>query len=224
MYSKKPNQCFQLTVKSVTNFAIANFLPLFTSTEAGVRTHSITMASEEQQIQIEWNYTPPGYFENPVLLERDNYSIEIASGSIVARMTSTFFDSREDVRDSLTRELKDYFLGAQAIRRQPFELQGGAIVRICPDGRRDTTIVIQSAVMKMTAGNLDLAYTDPDGVFHDTRRERIDATNDLGKLAARYAVSDNTAQKILDSFDASVRDPDNELVHLYEVCKVDPIV
>jgi hypothetical protein len=34
--AKTHNQCFQLTVKSVTKFAMANFPPLFTSAEAGV--------------------------------------------------------------------------------------------------------------------------------------------------------------------------------------------
>jgi hypothetical protein len=173
--------------------------------------------TNKQEIEVEWSFTLPGYFEDQVILKRDGYSIEINSGCITAKMTADFFDSRPGFRDSLTQELNDYFLGAQAIRRQAFDIQGGAIVRKWPDGRRDTTIVVQSAAIKMTAGNSDLVYTDPDSVVHDTRKERIDATNHLGKLSARHADTDQTGRKILDSFDASVRDPENELVHLYEI-------
>jgi len=171
----------------------------------------------EQYIQIEWHYTPPSYFEDKLILERDGYSIEISDGHITAKTTADLFDSRPGLRDSMTQELNDYFLGAQPIRRQAFEIHGGAIIRIWPDGRKDTTIVAQSAVIKMTAGHVDLVYTDQEGRAHDTRRDRIDATKSLAERSARHADTDRTARKMLDSFDAAVRDPENELVHLYEV-------
>jgi len=113
--------------------------------------------------------------------------------------------------------LNYYFLGAQLIRRQAFEIHGGAIIRIWPDGRKDTTIVAQTAVMKMTTWLADLVYTDQEGRVHDTRRDRIDTTKSLAERSARHAATDRTARKMLDSFDAAVRDPENELVHLYEV-------
>lgn len=169
------------------------------------------------KVEIEWNYTPPSYFEEQIVLERKGYSIEINDGHITARMSADVFDSRPGFRDSLMQELSDYFLGAQSIRRQAFEIHGGAINRVWPDGRRDTTIVVQSVVMRMTAGHVDLVYTDREGVVHDTRRDRIDVTKSLAELSARHAATDRTARKMLDSFDAAVRDPENELVHLYEV-------
>lgn len=179
----------------------------------------IAMANNttETKIEIEWNYTPPSYFEERIVLERKGYSIEIEDGHITARMSADVFDSQPDLRDSLTQELNDYFLGAQPIRRQPFEIHNGAINRVWPDGRRDTTIVVQSAVMKMTGGHVDLVHTDHEGVVHDTRQDRIDTTKSLAELSARHAATDRTTRKMLDSFDAAVRDPENELVHLYEV-------
>ncbi len=171
----------------------------------------------EQKIEIEWNYSPPTYFEERVILEREGYSIEISDGHITAKMNADVFELHPDFRDSLTQEVNDYFLGAQPIRRQAFEIQGGAIIRVWPNGRRATTIVVQSGVMKMTAGNVDLKFTDQEGMVHDTRQDRIDATKSLAELSVRKAATDRTARKILDSFDAAVRDPENELVHLYEV-------
>jgi hypothetical protein len=71
--------------------------------------------------------------------------------------------------------------------------------------------------MKMTEWPADLVYTDQEGRVHDTRRDRIDTTKSLAERSARHAATDRTARKMLHSFDGAVRDPENELVYLYEV-------
>jgi len=175
-------------------------------------------STTEIKIEIEWNYTPTSYFEEQIIWEREGYSIEIKDGHITARMNADVFDSQPGFRDSLTRTLKYYFLGAQLIRQQAFEIHsGGAINRMWPDGRRDTALVIQSAEQIITAENVDLVSQDDKGVVHDTRRDRIDTTKNLAELSARHSTTDRTARKMLHSFDAAVRDPENELVYLYEV-------
>lgn len=170
-----------------------------------------------ETIELRWDYTPRSYFEEPVVLEREGYSIEISEGHITAKMTADVFDSQPGLRDSLTRWLIDYFLGAQLIRRQPFEIKEGAIVRLAPDGRKNTIIVVGAAVLNVTAGRVDLVHTDQEGRVRDTRRDRIDTTKTLADASVRHVYSDQTARKILESYDAAVRDPDNELVHLYEI-------
>lgn len=179
--------------------------------------NTMAYSTTEMKIEIEWNYTPPSYFEEQIICEREGYSIKIEDGHITAQMNADVFDSQPGFRDSLTQKLKDYFLGAQLTRRQPFEIHGGAINRVWPDGRRDTTLVVQSAVHKHIVGNVDLVLTDGEGVVHDTHRDRIDTTKNLSELSARHAATDRTARKMLYSFDAAVRDPENELVYLYEV-------
>jgi hypothetical protein len=171
----------------------------------------------EIKIEIEWSYTPPDYFEEKVVWKREGYSVEIEDGRITARMSGHFFDSQPGLRDSLTEQLRIYFLGAQPNRHRAFEIHGGAINRIWPNGRRDTTLVVHSAVQVMTSDNVDIATTDREGVVHDTRRDRINATKNLAQLSVRHAVTDQTIRRMLDSFDAAVRYPGNELVYLYEV-------
>jgi hypothetical protein len=83
-----------------------------------------------ETIELQWDYTSQCYFEEPAVLEREGYSIEMSEGHITAKMTADVFDSHPGLRDSLTRQLNDYFLGAQLIRRQPFEIKEGAIVRV----------------------------------------------------------------------------------------------
>jgi hypothetical protein len=60
-------------------------------------------------------------------------------------------------------------------------------------------------------------YRDDNGIEHDPRRERIDSMKNLGQLSAYYAPLDPSVHRMLESFDASIRYPENELVYLYEI-------
>ena len=171
----------------------------------------------ETIIIIEWSYTPKDFFEEPVALDRGNYSIEMDDGQIAAKMPADTFDSDKDLKDRIETEIQNFFLGAQGIRRQPFNISGGSYSRNHPDGRKDVTLVVGASKLKIKGGNVDLIYTDSNGKVHDTKKERIAQTSRLGELAAKYAASDATAIAILDSFNASVIDPKDELVHLYEI-------
>jgi hypothetical protein len=63
----------------------------------------------------------------------------------------------------------------------------------------------------------DTITTDEKGVvIHDSRRERIEATKNLAELSVRHGANP-TARRMLESFDAAIRYPGNELVYLYEV-------
>jgi len=173
---------------------------------------------DETKIECEWSYTPRDYFEEKIVLNRDNYIVEIMDGHIVARMNANFFDSVPGLRNSLTQELNDYFRGALPIRRRPFEILVGSIHRIWPDGRRDTTLEVQSANMTMLVESPDLILRDAAGkVIHDSRRNRIEATKAVAELSSRYAPTYPTVRRILDSFDAAVRYPGSVFVYLYEV-------
>lgn len=64
----------------------------------------------------------------------------------------------------------------------------------------------------------DFVITDKDGsIVTDTRKDRIEKRRELAELAAQRGSKDETAASILASYRASVRDPNNELVHLYEI-------
>jgi len=181
------------------------------------RLHIMASNVTEVKIEIQWIYTPVSFFEEKIVWERANYIIEMTEGLIIAQMDAAFFDAKPEITELLRQELNFYFLGAQVFQRQPFQVSGGSFDRVWPDGRRESTLAVQSAEMIMTADSPDLSTTDEQGVIHDTRRDRIEAKKELGELSARHCVTDPTARRILDSFDASIRYPGNELIYLYEV-------
>ena len=177
----------------------------------------VSKEATEENIELEWHYTPQNYFEKQISLEREGYSIDINAGRVTVNLTPDVFKSKPGLRDSITQHLNDYFLGAQPIRRQPFEIKGAVINHVWPDGRRDTTMVLESSARRRSrGGEVDLIHTKQDGTVYDSRRHRIDAIKTLAERSTRHA-ADPTVRRILDSFDAAVRDPNNELVHLFEV-------
>lgn len=171
----------------------------------------------ETKIEIILNYTPEDYFEESVFREFQNCSIEIGRGHAIARMTADFFDSHPDFRDSLQKELALFFLGAQPYRREPFEFTGGGINRVLPDGRRSISRWVP-VILEVLPRDDDRVYTDDEGVVHDPRQERIESMKELGELSILHAPANPIIRRMLDSFDASIRYPGNELVYLYEVC------
>jgi hypothetical protein len=110
-----------------------------------------------------------------------------------------------------------YFRGAQLIRRRVFDIDGGGYERVWPDGRRNTTLVVHCIEQGQVSDQPDLVQLNSKGeVVGDTRRDRIKATINLSQLSV-YHGSDPTARRMLESFDAAIRYPGNELVYLYEI-------
>jgi len=80
------------------------------SVDLAVREYVNAMTKETPETRTEWSYTPPNYFEEQLILEREDYSIEISDGHITAKIATDILDSKPDLCDSLTQELNDYFL------------------------------------------------------------------------------------------------------------------
>ncbi|MBK6388509.1 MAG: hypothetical protein IPF71_18020 [Rhodoferax sp.] len=77
---------------------------------------------------------------------------------------------------------------------------------------------VDSCVMTVSSGTVDLVVKDKDGnAVSDTKRERLDKQKRFANLADKHRKSDATLDQMLKSYQKSVKDPENELVHLYEI-------
>lgn len=170
----------------------------------------------ETKVEIAWAYTPADFLEEKISLERDGYAIEIDNGQISAHMTESRFVAQPGIREMIAAELDTYFLGLNLSRRKPFGIQGGTLIRIFPNGQRDTTLVVQDAIHIHVVENVDLVVVDNDGRVQDTRRNRIEAAKKIAQLSVVHSAKP-TVRKTLVSYYNSVKDPGNELVYLYEV-------
>lgn len=171
----------------------------------------------EDLVLLEWNFNPKDYFEDEIHIVRDDYEMIIKDGVAEARINPEIYDKEHKMRDSLHQSLNDRFLGVQLLTHKPYKLSKASMHRLHPDGRNDVTVFPEPCVMTMTAGNVDIVVKDKDGrVVSDSRRDRIEKKKELAELAEMYS-SDTVAASLLVSYKAAVNDPENELVHLYEI-------
>jgi hypothetical protein len=167
---------------------------------------------------IEWTFSPPDYFEQSIHINRDTYNMWIESGKVEARVKDENYDEEHHMRDQLHESLNDRFLGVQLFNHIPFDLSKPSIYKLHPDGRKDLFINVESMVMVMDVESVDLLVKDESGnVVGDTRRDRIEKKETLAELVEKYRRVDPIVDSLITSYHNAVIDPDNELVHLYEI-------
>ena len=172
----------------------------------------------EDIVVLEWKFSPPDYFEEPIPIKRDDYVMTISNGTVEARIRPEIYDKDQSMRDRLHSSLNDRFLGVQLSSHKPYELSKASMYRLHPDGRKDITIFPEPIVIKVSMGEPDIIVKDKDGnVINDSRHERIQKKHRLAELAEKYRQRDPVVASILRSYNEAVNDPDNELVHLYEI-------
>ena len=166
---------------------------------------------------FEWAYSPPDYFEEPFEVVRDDYTMTISPGKVEARVASNTFAENPAIRDEMHAFLNDRFLGAQLIAFRPYELSDSRRTRVHPDGRKDVFIELKGVAAVAAGGTVDIRVTSADGVVYDSKAERTAAKRRLAELVHLHRSSSPALTAMLTSFGNAIRDPQNELVHLYEV-------
>ena len=176
------------------------------------------MDNTEDIVVLEWKFSPPDYFEEPIHIKRDDYIMTISNGTVEARIRPEIYDKDQSMRDRLYSSLNDRFLGVQLFSHKPYELSKASMYRLHPDGRKDITIFPESCVMTMTMGEPDIIVTDKDGnIISDSKKARVQKKRELAELVEKYRQKDSFVASLLKSYNEAVNDPDNELVHLYEI-------
>lgn len=166
---------------------------------------------------FEWTYSPPDYFEEPFKVVRDDYTMTILPGKVEARVASNTFAGSPAIRHEMHAFLNDRFLGAQLIAFRPYELSDSRRTCVHPDGRKDVFIELKGVVAVAAVGTVDIRMTSADGVVYDSKAERTAAKRRLSELVQLHRSSSPVLTAMLTSFSNAIRDPQNELVHLYEV-------
>lgn len=169
-------------------------------------------------VVLEWRFSPPDFFEEPITISRKDYVMVIDSGHVNATIASAVYDADPSMLTSLHEAMNDRMYGVQLLSHKPFELSKPTIIRLHPDGRRDISFELDCVQLKLSCGDADVQVIDKDGnVVSDSKRDRIEKKKSLAELVRTYRVGDVLLTSLLKSYYAGVRDPANELVHLYEI-------
>lgn len=169
-------------------------------------------------VVLEWNFSPPDYFEEPIEISRQNYTMTIADGKVHAKIDFAIYEANPSMRRSLHDALNDRFLGVQLLTHRAYELSSPTMTRVHPDGHSDIFMEAEPGHIVIAGIAADFQVLDKDGnVISDSKRERIEKKKSLAELVTNHRATDALLASLLPSYDAAVRDPNNELVHLYEV-------
>jgi len=123
-----------------------------------------------------------------------------------------------ELTEKSTASIRSVLQARQVLTRRSFELNGPNITHHRDDGRRDIAMVAGTGEFKITGFAPDIRITAADGtVVRDTRAERLAHHRAFVQRLASKAAGSPTVRRILESFSRSIADPDNELVHLYEI-------
>ena len=169
-------------------------------------------------ITLNWTFSPPDYFEEPIEISRQDYAMTIADGQVHAKINSSIFEAKPEMRTELHDALNDRFLGVQLHSYRPYELSRSTMTRLHPDGREDYFMEPETGSLTVSGSTADFQVAGQNGnVIADSKRDRIDKKKNLAELIAAHRAKDTLLASLLESHAAAVRDPNNELVHLYEI-------
>lgn len=171
----------------------------------------------EDVVLLTWRFTPKDYFEDEIRIVRDDYEMVIKDGEVEARINPELHENDRKMREEFHRSLNVRFLGVQILTHKKFALSKPSMCRIHPDGRRVPTIFPETAITQVVVGNVDLVEKDKNGnVVGDSRRDRIERKKNFAELVELHS-SDPIVVSLLSSYRAAVHDPEDELIHLYEI-------
>jgi hypothetical protein len=171
-----------------------------------------------QIVVLEWNYSPPDYFEQDIKIERVEYDLRIGNGKATARVMSSAYDASPNYRHSLHESLSNRFLAIQLLTHRVYNLSMPSMYRLHPDGRKDVTLIVESLFQKQTTSSIDLIVKDKnEKVISDTRQDRINSNLNFANLVEKHSKTDDVLRALLKSYNDAVKDPDNELVYIYEI-------
>jgi hypothetical protein len=174
---------------------------------------------EVVEIQLEWKYTPESYLEESILINGQGYELSISDGIAFAKIDPSVHSQNPKIKENLSRLIENRLQAVQIITHRDFSLDKPRRFDLRKDGKKNIFLEIASPeIWCFSMQPLDLVQRDKNGnILSDTKQERRDKQKWLSEAITKYRVVDFTLDQMLKSYQMSVKDPRNELVHLYEI-------
>lgn len=173
---------------------------------------------EVVQIQLQWKYTPQNYFEEPIQIRGKGFELSICDGIVFAKIDPSFQSQIPEITECLTRLIASRLQAVQIMSHRDFTLSKPSRSDLRNDGVKNVSLDVKSAVSETSIGPVDLVARDKDGnIVADKKQERLNKQEWFSEMVAKYRGTDGTLDQMLKSYQMAVKDPKNELVHLYEI-------
>lgn len=166
---------------------------------------------------LEWTFTPPNLLEDRVEFRTGHALFVVHDGKAEAHVPVDNYPEDHSLRLELHRQLETRFRAAQVLYHRSYTLSNPTVARLHSDGRRSAWVFPEVGTATASEMRSDVTVTDAvDNTVVNTRQARIDRRNSFADDAASH-VDDAVLNSMLASYAAAVNDPQNELIHLYEI-------
>ena len=174
--------------------------------------------SEVIEVQLKWEYTPDNYFEEPIHIKGNGFALEISDGVAIAKIEPSLHSRKPEIKEELTHLIENRLHAVQIMSHRDFTLSNPSRTDLIEDGTRGIFLEAHSIRVKTKTGSADLIIRDKDGnIVSDTKRERLNKLKWFAETIDKYRTMDVTLDQMLKSYQMAVKDPKDELVHLYEI-------
>lgn len=159
--------------------------------------------------EFEWKYEPDDFFEAPLVFQLVNGKLSVEAGKAVYTLTNAIDPVKSAFRESIIGEVERVFKLHQISTHEAYAIGRLKIIQHKDDGRRNTEILTGfDAILKVKAGGSEAE-----------KEKRIEShTAFIDALLPKLGQS-ATLRKMVESYSRAVQDPDDELVHLFEICE-----
>lgn len=172
-----------------------------------------------ERTEIEWPYRPHDFFESGYRLRSGEFDLVADAGRVVITLNTPQDPLPDQLRDRLHSDVEGLFLLRQLQVHRKFELENPRVYQHHTGGRRSVAVSVGGNMsVGLISGHVDVVVRDAEGnIRRDTKAERIrEHTRSLHILLPKVRTS-SALRSMLASYRAATNDPDNELVHLYEI-------
>ena len=170
------------------------------------------------EVQLEWSYSPKNYIEEPIQISCEGFELSISDGVALAKITPSFYAENPRIKETLTGLVESRLLAIQIMLHRDFTLSKPSRSDLRDDGNKNIFLEVDPIVIKTSVGPVDLVIRDKDGnIVSDSKRDRLKKQKWFAEVVDKYRDADSALDHMLKSYQNAVKDPDNELVHLYEI-------
>jgi hypothetical protein len=203
---------------------------------AGALNAGIPVQTRSLRYEIEWHYTPADLFVDPFTEHVLDCDLQMGDGTALATIRTEVYEKTPSLQQQLHRFVDARLKVQQFKTARAYQLDNGSLTEFHHDGKR-TLHLSAFANAKISVFSADIKITDSTGrTIFDSSAERARArlkyeqkrcdletldnqlTADIEQYYRKQTrLEESIVSSLLSSYLASCNDPENELVHLYEI-------
>ena len=170
---------------------------------------------DDHRTAVEWPYTPGDFFEAEFTTTICGEHLLLKDGWARVEVSRAQDPIDPNLLQCLTDAVRTVLHARQLSSRRAFELHDPRVHQ--RSGGRTKVEITVGDTLSVSVG-VDAILTDQDSsVLVDTRARRIESDHAQVASIAEKALRSPALRQLMEFYNAAVMDPDNELVHLYEV-------